>query len=298
MDAPKLPQGSKPTQTPCVKLPAVVIRFAGDSGDGMQLAGMQFTDASAMVGNDVRTLPDYPSEIRAPAGTMAGVSGYQIQFASHDIFTQGDEVDTLVAMNPAAVRANLRSVRSGGMILVNQDAFTPGELKKAGYESDPLTDGSLVNYRVIKVPIDTANLQAVADTGLTPKQADLCKNFFALGLVYWLYDRPLETTLAYIEKKFGKKTPIVAQANAQTLRAGYNFGETSELFGQQYHVDKARLAAGKYRKVLGNEALALGLVTAAQLAGKQLVYPSYPITPASDILHELAALKHFRVVTF
>ena len=281
-----------------VSVPAVVIRFAGDSGDGMQLVGMQFTDASAKVGNDVRTLPDYPSEIRAPAGTIAGVSGYQIQFSSHDIFTPGDEVDTLVAMNPAALKSNLRAVRSGGLVIVNQDAFVPAELKKAGYEENPLTDGSLSSYRLIQVPMDSMNLAAVEGNGLTARQADLCKNFFALGLVYWLYDRPLDTSLEYIEKKFAAKNPAVAKANTQTLRAGYNFGETSEAFGQQFQVEKAKLTPGTYRKVLGNEAAALGLVAAAHLAGKELFYPSYPITPASEILQELSALKHFGVVTF
>jgi 2-oxoglutarate ferredoxin oxidoreductase subunit alpha len=276
----------------------VVIRFAGDSGDGMQLAGLQFTDASAILGNDVRTLPDYPSEIRAPAGTVAGVSGFQVQFASHDIFTPGDEVDTLVAMNPAALKANLRALRTGATILVNQDAFTPAELKKAGYESSPLADNTLANYRVIAVPVDTLNSKAVEGAGLTPKQADLCKNFFALGLVFWLYDRPLDTTIKYIQKKFAAKNPAIAAADTATLKAGYNYGETSELFAQQYQVSKARLAPGKYRKILGNEAVALGLVTAARLAGKELFYPSYPITPASDILHELANLKHFNVQTF
>jgi 2-oxoglutarate ferredoxin oxidoreductase subunit alpha len=285
--------GSKPIH----KLPSVTIRFAGDSGDGMQLAGMQFTDTSALVGNDISTLPDFPAEIRAPAGTLAGVSGYQIQFSSSDIYTPGDDVDALVAMNPAALRTNLRSVKKGGMIIVNSDAFAAGDLKKAGYEVNPLDDGSLAGYRLIKVQIDKLNGEAVKQTGLGAKQADLCKNFFALGLVYWLYGRPLEPTLDYIGKKFAKKDPAIALANSLTLKAGYNYGETTELFAEQYYVDKAKLPAGTYRKITGNEAVVIGMVTAAKLAGKQMFYASYPITPASDILHGLADLKHFGVAT-
>src|SRR6266513_1289025 len=279
------------------KLPAVTVRFAGDSGDGMQLAGMQFTDTSALIGNDISTLPDFPAEIRAPAGTLAGVSGYQIQFSSNDIYTPGDECDALVAMNPAALRTNLRGVKKGGMIIVNSDAFAAGDLKKAGYEANPLEDGTLAGYRLIKVQIDKLNSAAVKETGLGAKQADLCKNFFALGLVYWLYGRPLEPTLDYIEKKFGKKMPAVALANSMTLKAGYNYGETTELFAEQYYVDKAKLPPGMYRKITGNEAVVIGMVAAAKLAGKNLFYASYPITPASDILHGLADLKHFGVGT-
>src|SRR5689334_1312758 len=223
------------------KVDHVLIRFAGDSGDGMQLAGMQFTDTSALIGNDISTLPDFPAEIRAPAGTLAGVSGYQIQFSSNDIYTPGDECDALVAMNPAALRTNLRGVKKGGMIIVNSDAFAAGDLKKAGYEANPLEDGSLAGYRTIKVQIDKLNGEAVKETGLGAKQADLCKNFFALGLVYWLYGRPLEPTLDYIGKKFGKKNPAIALADALTLKAGYNYGETTELFAEQYYVDKAKL---------------------------------------------------------
>ena len=279
-------------------LPSVVIRFAGDSGDGMQLAGMQFSDTSAHLGNDISTFPDYPSEIRAPAGTIAGVSGYQIQFSSSDIFTPGDDVDALVAMNPAALKSNIKSVKLGGMVIVNENAFVPAELKKAGYDANPLDDNSLQPYRVIRVPIDTLNALAVRTVGLFPRQVDMCKNFFGLGLVYWLYDRPLTSTLVYIQRKFGIKNPQMAQADELALKAGYNYGETAELFAEQYHVPKANLPKGTYRKITGNEALVLGLVTAAHLAGKQLVYPSYPITPATEVLHDLTALKHFRVVTF
>jgi len=287
-----------PTHKPRLSLPSVVVRFAGDSGDGMQLAGMQFTDASAILGNDVRTLPDYPSEVRAPVGTVAGVSGYQIHISSHDIFTPGDVVDALVAMNPAALRVNMKALRTGGLIIINQDAFTPADIKKAGFETNPLEDHSLANYRVIAVPMDTLNAQAVAASGLPARQADKCKNFFALGIVYWLFDRPLEPSMEYIKKKFGAKNPAVVAANTRTLRAGYDFGETSEFFPYQYQVEKAHLPPGQYRKIVGNEATALGLVAAARLAGKELFYPSYPITPATDILHELATLQNHHVVTF
>lgn len=284
--------------THLVRIPAVTIRFAGDSGDGMQLAGTQFTDTSALLGNDVSTFPDYPSEIRAPAGTIAGVSGYQIQFASADIFTPGDDCDVLVAMNPAALKVNLGSVKPDGLILVNSDAFTPTELKKAGYAADPLPDITTRGLRVIRVPMDTLNAAAVAETGLNPKQANLCKNFFALGLVYWLFGRALDPTLAFIDKKLAKKNPVMAAADEKALRAGFNYGETCELFHERYTVDKAPLPAGQYRRLTGNEATVLGLAAAARLADKELFYGSYPITPASEILHGLAELKHQNVVTF
>lgn len=290
-------QPGKPAKTRKV-VEEVTIRFAGDSGDGMQLAGTQFTDTSALVGNDISTLPDFPAEIRAPAGTPAGVSGFQIHFSSTDIFTPGDEVDALVAMNPAAVRTNLRSVKPGGIVIVNEDAFNPVELKKAGYEVSPLDDGSLSKYRVIRVPINKLNTAAVKDSGLSAKQVDRCKNFFALGLCYWLYDRPLEPTLQYIQAKFAKKVPAVALANSATLKAGYAYGETNEFFHEQYRVEKAKLPAGVYRKITGNEAAALGLATAARLAGKDLFYASYPITPATSILEACAELKNYGVVTF
>ena len=278
-------------------LQSVTIRFAGDSGDGMQLAGTQFTDTSAVAGNDISTFPDYPAEIRAPAGTLAGVSGFQIHFAADEIFTPGDEVDLLVAMNPAALKANLRWVKKGGLIIANETAFDATDLKKAGYEHNPLDDDSLKGYRLVKVPIDKLNDEAVKDAGLGIKDAERCKNMFALGLVYWLYDRPMDLTLDYISQKFGKK-PAVAMANTLTLKAGYHYGETAELFGEQYQVPKAKLPPGRYRKVTGNEAVALGMVTAAKLAGKEVVYCTYPITPASDILHELSALKNYGAITF
>jgi 2-oxoglutarate ferredoxin oxidoreductase subunit alpha len=285
------------TAKPVHALPSATIRFAGDSGDGMQLAGTQFTDTSALIGNDISTLPDFPAEIRAPAGTLAGVSGYQIHFSSTEIFTPGDSVDALVAMNPAALKTNIRSVRDGGIVIVNEDSFAAGDLKKAGYEVNPLEDATLKNYRLIRVPIDKLNAAATKDTGLGAKDIDRCKNMFALGLVYWLYGRPIEPTIRYIEEKFSKK-PIVAQANLLTLKAGYHYGETTELFVEQYQVPKAKLAPGTYRKITGNEATAIGMITAADLIAKQLVYCSYPITPASDILHALAKEKNFGVITF
>ncbi|MDB5319030.1 MAG: korA [Phycisphaerales bacterium] len=279
-------------------VPDVTVRFAGDSGDGMQLAGTQFTDTSALVGNDISTLPDFPAEIRAPAGTLAGVSGFQIHFSSSDIFTPGDAVDALVAMNPAALKTNVRSVKAGGIVIVNDDSFGANDLKKAGYASSPLEDDSLARWRVIRVPIDKLNQAAVKDSGLTAKQMDRCKNFFALGMCYWLYDRPLEPTLDYIVQKFGKKLPAVAAANAATLKAGYHFGETAELLGEQYRVEKAKLAPGVYRKITGNEAVVIGMAAAARLAGKELFYASYPITPASPILEGVADLKEFGAVSF
>ncbi len=278
-------------------LPSVTIRFCGDSGDGMQLAGTQFTDTSALIGNDISTLPDFPAEIRAPAGTLAGVSGFQIHFSSTDIFTPGDDVDALVAMNPAALRTNIASVKPGGIVIVNEDAFAANDLKKAGYAANPIEDGSLSRYRLIKVPVNKLTTLAAKDSGLGAKDIDRCKNMFALGLCYWLYGRPLEPTLDYINQKFGKKPPVML-GNAAVLKAGYHFGETTELFSEHYEVPKAKLAPGTYRKITGNEAVAIGMVAAAELAGKDLIYASYPITPASDILHNLSTMKNFRVVTF
>ncbi|RME45852.1 MAG: 2-oxoglutarate ferredoxin oxidoreductase subunit alpha, partial [Chloroflexi bacterium] len=272
---------------------SVAIRFAGDSGDGMQLTGTQFTDTSAVFGNDVSTFPDFPAEIRAPAGTLAGVSGFQVNFASHDIFTPGDAPQVLVAMNPAALKANLPDLESGGTIIVDSDTFTDSNLRKAGYESNPLTDGSLKGYEVHAVPITTLNRAALEDIPeLSKKEMDRSRNFFALGLTFWMYDRPLDVSLRWIEDKF-KHRPAVVEANSRALKAGYHYGETSEAFSARHRVPPAHLAPGVYRKVTGNQALAMGLVTAARLAGKPLFYGSYPITPASDILHELAALKNF-----
>lgn len=277
---------------------SVIIRFAGDSGDGMQLTGTQFTDTAAIFGNDISTLPDFPAEIRAPAGTLAGVSGFQVNFSREDILTPGDAPQVLVAMNPAALKANLPDLETGGTIIVNTDAFTSGNLKKAGYESNPLTDGSLDNYEVHKLPISTLNRSALEKIeGLSAKDIDRCKNFFALGLTFWIYDRPLEPSLDYIAKKFANK-PAIMKANQTALQAGYSVGHNTEAFQTRYRIRRAHLQPGVYRKISGNEAMALGLVTAAQKAGKPLFYGSYPITPASDILHNLAALKHFDVRTF
>src|SRR5262245_14929880 len=278
------------------ELDSVTIRFCGDSGDGMQLAGTQFTNASAILGNDIATFPDFPAEIRAPAGTLAGVSGFQVHFSSHDIHTPGDQLNTLVAMNPAALKTNLKDLQSGGILIVNSDAFTTSDLHKAGYKANPLEDGSLTKYRLFKIPINTLNREAVAALKLSPREADRCKNFFALGLVYWLYERSLEPTLRWIREKFGKN-PAVLEANTRTLKAGYNYGETTETLPVHYRVPKAHLKPGKYRKITGNEALALGLVSATSLANLPVVYASYPITPASDILHHLSELKRYGVRT-
>ncbi|MCA8982347.1 MAG: 2-oxoacid:acceptor oxidoreductase subunit alpha [Planctomycetaceae bacterium] len=276
---------------------AVVIRFCGDSGDGMQLVGTQFTNVSAIFGNDVSTLPDFPAEIRAPAGTLNGVSGYQLCFSSHDIFTPGDEVDTLVAMNPAALKANLADLKRGGTVILNQDEFTKANYAKAGYTIDPLADESyLAGYRVHKVPMTRLTRDAVTELGLSLKEADRCKNFFALGLVYWLYDRNPQATQDWIRSKFAKRTEL-ADANLAALKAGSDYGYSTQQFTVHYSVPPAKLAPGRYRKITGNEAVAMGLVTAAHLAGKELIYSGYPITPASDILHELSRLKNFGVRT-
>src|SRR3954470_8327684 len=272
-------EASAPNQRPVrtEELESATIRLAGDSGDGMQLAGTQFPNTSAILGNDISTLPDFPAEIRAPAGTLAGVSGFQIHFSSTDIFTPGDSVNALVAMSPAALRTNIRSVRGDGIVIVNEDAFTLKDLTKAGYATNPLEDGSLQHYRVIKVPINKLTANAAKETGLGAKDIDRCKNMFALGLVYWLYQRPLEPTVNYLKSKFGKKPPI-EMANTLALKAGFAFGETTELFNEQYQVPKAKLAPGKYRKITGNEAVAIGMIAASKLSGKDLVYCSYPIT--------------------
>lgn len=286
----------KPVRHELEELDSVTIRFAGDSGDGMQLAGTQFTNASAILGNDISTLPDFPAEIRAPAGTLAGVSGFQVHFSKYDIHTPGDHLNSLVAMNPAALKTNLKDLEPGGILIVNSDAFTTGDLHKAGYKSNPLEDGSLKGYRIFRVPINKLNREAVADVKLSPREADRCKNFFALGLVYWMYERPMEPTLRWIRDKFAKN-PAVLEANTRTLKAGYNYGETTETMPVHYKVAKAQIKPGRYRKITGNEALALGLVAATQVASIPLVYASYPITPASDVLHYLSDLKRYGVRT-
>jgi 2-oxoglutarate ferredoxin oxidoreductase subunit alpha len=276
---------------------SATIRLAGDSGDGMQLAGTQLTHTSALFGNDISTLPDFPAEIRAPTGTLAGVSGFQVHFSSSDIHTPGDQLDTLVAMNPAALKTNLKDLQKGGILIVNKDAFQKSDLSKAGYDTNPLEDGSLKGYRVIAPPLTTLNREAVKDLKLSPREADRCRNFFALGLVYWLYERSLEPTERWITAKFGGKNPAVQEANTRALRAGYNYGETIEALPVQYRVAKAQIKPGRYRKITGNEAIALGLVAASQVSNLPLFYASYPITPASDILHSLAELKRYGVRT-
>jgi len=286
---------SRPVET--VELESIIVRFAGDSGDGMQLAGTQMTNTSAIFGNDVSTLPDFPAEIRAPAGSLAGVSGFQLHFGARKLRTPGDRVNALIAMNPAALKTNLDDLEPGGILVVNEDAFKKAGMAKAGYSENPLYDGSLDRYKLYRVPIDTLNAEACKDTGLSGRAAGRCKNFFALGLTYWLYGRSLEPTLRWIEQKFGTK-PAVADANVRTLKAGYYFGETAELFPVRYLVAPAKIEKGNYRRVSGNEVLALGLVTAARLAKKTLFYGSYPITPASEILHELSRHKNFDVRTF
>jgi 2-oxoglutarate ferredoxin oxidoreductase subunit alpha len=278
------------------ELSEATIRLAGDSGDGMQLAGTQLTHTSAMLGNDISTLPDFPAEIRAPAGTLAGVSGFQIHFSSMDIHTPGDRLNTLVAMNPAALKTNLKDLEPGGILIVNSDAFHGNDLSKAGYKSSPLEDGSLKGYRLVSVPITAVNRAAIAELKLSTREADRCRNFFALGLVYWLYERSLEPTLRWISSKFAKN-PSVLEANTRALKAGYNFGETTEVMPVHYRVARAQIPPGRYRKITGNEALSIGLVVAAQKANLPLLYASYPITPASDILHFLSELKRFGVRT-
>jgi len=280
-----------------VELDEIVVRFAGDSGDGMQLVGTQFTNTSAIFGNDVCTLPDYPAEIRAPAGSLAGVSGFQLNFSSRHVRTPGDTVNCLVAMNPAGLRTNVADLDDGGVLVVNEDAFSKGNLAKAGYESNPLDDGSLSKYQVYRVPLEKLTTEANSGSTLNARALGRCKNFTALGLVYWLYGRSMEPTQRWIEDKFGRN-PAVMDANLSALRAGYYFGETTEMFAVTYQVKKAKLAPGRYRKITGNEALAIGLVTAAERAGKSLFYGSYPITPASDILHALSGYKNFGVRTF
>ncbi|QDU22913.1 2-oxoacid:acceptor oxidoreductase subunit alpha [Urbifossiella limnaea] len=276
---------------------SVTIRFAGDSGDGMQLAGTQFTNTSALAGNDIATFPDFPAEIRAPAGTLAGVSGFQVHFASSDIHTPGDALDALVVMNAAALKTNLRDLQPGGILVANSEGFETSDLSKAKYKVSPLEDGSLKGYKVVRVPVTKMTREAVAECKLSPREADRCKNFFALGLVYWMYERSLEPTLKWIREKFAKN-PQFVEANTRALKAGYNYGETVEVMPVQYKVAKAKIAPGTYRKITGNEAIVLGLVAATQLANKQLVYASYPITPASSVLEGLAELRRFGVKTF
>ncbi len=279
------------------ELERVTIRFAGDSGDGMQLTGTQFTRTAAVFGNDISTLPDFPAEIRAPAGSLPGVSGFQISFSSSDIHTPGDQPDVLVAMNPAALKTNVGDLPAGGALIVNSDAFSQSNLNKAAYSSNPLTDGSLRAYRVFEIPISTLNTRSLDGLDMTSKQMDLTKNFFALGLMFWLYERSMDPTLNWIDDKFSAR-PVIAEANKRALKAGYAYGETTEAFHTHYRVLPARLDPGTYRNITGNEATALGFLAASRLAGRDLFYGSYPITPASDILHQLSGYKAFGVKTF
>jgi 2-oxoglutarate ferredoxin oxidoreductase subunit alpha len=279
------------------KLDHVIIRFAGDSGDGMQLAGDRFTQETAVFGNDLSTLPNFPAEIRAPAGTLPGVSSFQLHFADHDILTPGDAPDVLIAMNPAALMANIKDLPRGGDLIVNTDEFTKRNLAKVGYAVSPLEDSSLEQYNVHAVPITSMTVKALGAFDITRKDAERAKNMFALGLLSWLYDRPVDGTLGFLKAKFAAK-PEIMQANVAAFGAGWNFGETTEAFSVRYEVKPAPLAAGTYRNIVGNTALAYGLVAASQLAGLPLFLGSYPITPASDILHELAKHKRFGVRTF
>jgi 2-oxoglutarate ferredoxin oxidoreductase subunit alpha len=282
---------------PLLETDSATVRFCGDSGDGMQLAGSQLTNTSALAGNDVATFPDYPAEIRAPRGTKAGVSGFQIHFASHKIFTPGDQVDALVAMNAAALVTNLQDLRPGGMLIANSDGFGKRDLDLAGCKTNPLEDGTVRGYQVFQVDMTRLTRLAVKEVGLSTKESDRCGNFFAMGLVYWLYDRPLDPTERFITEKFGRR-PDIADANLRALHAGYNYGITTEAFRSHFHVDPARLAPGTYRNLTGNQALAWGAIAAAKLSGCELFYGTYPITPASDILHELSRRKNFGVRTF
>jgi 2-oxoglutarate/2-oxoacid ferredoxin oxidoreductase subunit alpha len=283
---------------PVEQLDSVVIRFAGDSGDGMQLTGGRFTSETALSGNDLATFPDYPAEIRAPAGSLPGVSGFQLHFADHDILTPGDVPDVLVAMNPAALKANLSDLRAGATLIVDTDAFTDRNLQKAGYQSNPLEDGSLIDYQLHAVPLTSMTVGALKGIeGVTAREAERAKNMFALGLMSWLYGRPVDSTLEFLQAKFAKR-PEIAEANVKAFNTGYAFGETAESFAVQYEVKPAKLAPGRYRQITGNAALSYGLIAASRLSGLPLFLGAYPITPASSILEELAKQKAFGVRTF
>ncbi|MCK6536781.1 MAG: 2-oxoacid:acceptor oxidoreductase subunit alpha [Polyangiaceae bacterium] len=277
-------------------LRGAVVRFAGDSGDGMQVTGTQFTAATALAGNDLATFPDYPAEIRAPAGTTYGVSGFQINFSATDVFTPGDAPDVLVAMNPAALKTNIKDLKRGGLLIVNTGAFTQQNLKKAGYENNPLETDVVDGYNLLAIDITKNTLSAVKETGISTKEANRCKNFWTLGLMFWIYGRELESTIQWIESKFGKE-PLVAQANVLALKGGWAYGETAEISHYRYEVPAAPVAKGTYRNIGGNQATALGIAAAAQLSGVEVVFGAYPITPASDILHDLSRFKAYGVTT-
>ena len=290
--------GSAGAQKPHLKRDRVVIRFAGDSGDGMQLTGMQFTAESALAGNDIATLPDFPAEIRAPAGTLAGVSGFQLNFSSNEIFTAGDEPNVLVAMNPAALMANLEDLPPNSVLIVDREAFTDSNLKRAGYTSNPLTDHSLDKYQLIQVDVTKLTTLALHGLGLGNRDVFRCRNMFVLGMLSWLYQRPTQSTVQYLESRFKKKSPEMFEANLRAFKAGFNYGETTEMFASSYEVPAAKIKPGLYRNITGNTATALGFVAAAVKSGRPLFLGSYPITPASDVLHELAGLKNFPIYTF
>ncbi len=280
------------------QLDHVIIRFAGDSGDGMQLTGDRFTSETAALGNDLATFPDFPAEIRAPAGSLPGVSGFQVHFADHDILTPGDRPDVLVAMNPAALKANLHDLPKGATLIVNTDAFNERSLQKADYASSPLDDGSLSDYHLHQVALSSMTIEALREIeGITSREAERSKNFFALGLMAWLFHRPTEGTIQFIQDKFGKR-PSIAEANTRAFKAGWNYGETSEDFAVSYEIAPAKLTPGTYRQITGNTALSLGLVAASKLSGLDLFLGAYPITPASSILEDLASRKEFGVITF
>src|ERR1700761_6949775 len=291
------PNGSSPNGSDRQRLEQVVIRFAGDSGDGMQLTGDRFTSEAALFGNDLATQPSYPAEIRAPQGTLPGVSSFQIQIADYDILTAGDRPDVLVAMNPAALKANISDLPLGGLVIANSDEFTKRNLAKVGYQDNPLETDELSDYKIQSVPMTTLTLGAVEVIGATKKDGQRAKNMFALGLLSWMYGRPIETSERFIREKFARK-PDIAEANVLALKAGWNYGETTEAFAITYEISPAKLPTGEYRQISGNTALAYGLVAAGQLADLQVVLGSYPITPASDILHELSKHKNFNVLTF
>jgi 2-oxoglutarate/2-oxoacid ferredoxin oxidoreductase subunit alpha len=280
-----------------VALDRVVIRLAGDSGDGMQLTGNRFTSETAAFGNDLSTLPNFPAEIRAPTGTLPGVSSFQLHFADHDIMTPGDAPDVLVAMNPAALKANLADLPGGGLLIVDADEFTSRNLAKVGYESNPLEDGSLEGWQVVAVPLTTLTVEALGDSGLGKKESERSKNMFTLGLLSWMYHRPTEGTIRFLERQF-RRTPKIAAANVAAFRAGYNYGETTEAFAVSYEIKPAPMTPGLYRNISGNQALAYGIVAAGQRSGLPVFLGAYPITPASDILHELSKHKAFGVRTF
>ena len=280
-----------------LELDRVSIRFAGDSGDGMQLTGNQFTRAAALANNDISTLPDFPAEIRAPAGTLYGVSGFQIQFSSEMIHTPGDQADVLVAMNPAALKASLRYLRNNGSVIVNTDSFTSRNLKLAGFEDNPLETNYLEGFQVISVEMSRLTKEALVDVELSHKETERCKNFFALGMVFWMYSRTLDNTLDWIKQKFSGK-PVWMEANSLALKAGRNFADSTEVFPASYRVPQAKIEQGIYRQITGNEALSIGLVAAGEMAGRSIFYGSYPITPASDVLQYMSIHKNFGVKSF